>query len=709
MLRLTALALALLALGCASTEKAQRQATLSYRDGLVAFEKRDFANARTHFEASLKSYWTPLAQVALARSLDRMGRFDLACLQWVPLASEDTLADLAKAGDDKARSDVVEMAESCWKKGRGVPLAARGADDPFATIVLAVDYEDILSAELAREVEALRKKHPQHVRVVLLQHPQTELGMLAARAAVAAQLQGKLWPMHDELFPGIEAPSEELVTRIADKLGLDAKRFAADLASPGVRAFLERQRGYVTALDLHGGAALVNGERAAPGALDKAVAEAIAAGRDAVKGGTDRADVHAVLASGKPRYVQLMVDGVDIEPKTFRPTRPRTSTVSKKVWRATVRKQDPILGPRNAPVTIVMFGSYQCPFCKRSLKTLEHVRRVFGNHVRIVNKHKPLPFHKRAVPAAYAALAAHEQGKFWAMHARIFENQRELTDESFARWAEELDLDVGVFTDAVEDGKARFGPHVDADLALADQLEVRGTPAFFINGRSMRGALPFAVFRDVIREELRKARELLDAGIDADRLYGHIIAKGAVKHDLEDKVDFAIEGRGAKGRPDAPITLTVFLDYQCPFCQRFVKTLDDVQRTLGDKTVRIVYKNLPLSFHKQAMNAARAAMAAKRQGKFWEMSRLLLDNARGLADDSYAGFARRLGLNEPRFLQDMQSPETTKLIEQDLADAKAIGVRGTPTTFINGRKIRAPASRPEQIVALIRKHFLDKR
>jgi protein-disulfide isomerase len=102
--------------------------------------------------------------------------------------------------------------------------------------------------------------------------------------------------------------------------------------------------------------------------------------------------------------------------------------------------------------------------------------------------------------------------------------------------------------------------------------------------------------------------------------------------------------------------------------------------------VKFVYKNYPLPFHKQAMPAAKASVAAGKQGKFWEMHDKIFENYRTLADDSYAKFATELGLNLDQFKKDFDSEETKAFIDKEVTQARAADVRGTPTIFINGKK-----------------------
>jgi len=102
--------------------------------------------------------------------------------------------------------------------------------------------------------------------------------------------------------------------------------------------------------------------------------------------------------------------------------------------------------------------------------------------------------------------------------------------------------------------------------------------------------------------------------------------------------------------------------------------------------VRFVYKNYPLPFHKNAMPAAKAAVAAGKQGKFWEMHDKIFANARALSDEFYVKAAGELGLDIEKFKKDMESPEVKQLIDEEMKQARVASVRGTPTIFINGKK-----------------------
>jgi protein-disulfide isomerase len=130
--------------------------------------------------------------------------------------------------------------------------------------------------------------------------------------------------------------------------------------------------------------------------------------------------------------------------------------------------------------------------------------------VRIVWKNLPLSFHQNAMPAALAAMAAHDQGKYWEFHDKLFANQKNLTRDDFIKYAKELKLDVPKFTAALDSPKNK--EKIQADAAEAAKLGVTGTPAFFINGRFLNGAKPFAAFAELINQELQKQGKPIPPG-----------------------------------------------------------------------------------------------------------------------------------------------------------------------------------------------------
>lgn len=157
-------------------------------------------------------------------------------------------------------------------------------------------------------------------------------------------------------------------------------------------------------------------------------------------------------------------------------------------------------GGADAPITIVMFSDYECPFCKRGEDVVDEVMAAYGDKVHLVFRDYPLPFHQNARPAAEAAHCANAQDKFWEYHGKLFENQSALTAADLKRYAGELGLDQGKFDTCLDEGT--FKDAVQKDFVDGGQVGVDGTPAFFINGRMLSGAQPFEQFKTIIDEEL---------------------------------------------------------------------------------------------------------------------------------------------------------------------------------------------------------------
>ncbi len=164
----------------------------------------------------------------------------------------------------------------------------------------------------------------------------------------------------------------------------------------------------------------------------------------------------------------------------------------------------PALGPAEAPVTIVEFSDFECPFCGRVVPTLEEVRKNYGEKVRLVFRQFPLNnIHPNAQKAAEASLCAHDQQKFWPMHDAMFKEQRSLGVEQLKEKAARLGLEAGAFNECLDSG--RHADQVAADLEAGGSLGVTGTPALFINGRFLSGAQPYDEIARLIDEELAVA------------------------------------------------------------------------------------------------------------------------------------------------------------------------------------------------------------
>jgi protein-disulfide isomerase len=164
----------------------------------------------------------------------------------------------------------------------------------------------------------------------------------------------------------------------------------------------------------------------------------------------------------------------------------------------------PAQGPSSAPIELIEFSDFQCPFCYRAHPTVKQVLDTYGAKIRFVYRNYPLPNHPNARPAAEAAQCANEQGQFWPYHDRLFADQSKLAESDLKASAAALGMDAGKFNACVDSHK--YKARVDADTQAGNDAGVNGTPAFFINGRMLSGAQPFDEFKRVIDEELAAKR-----------------------------------------------------------------------------------------------------------------------------------------------------------------------------------------------------------
>jgi protein-disulfide isomerase len=336
----------------------------------------------------------------------------------------------------------------------------------------------------------------------------------------------------------------------------------------------------------------------------------------------------------------------------------------------------PAFGPSDALVTIVEFTDYDCPFCAKAEHTMQTIRDRYGKDVRFAVAMHPLPMHPNARPAALAALeqCSSSSSSFASVHARMFERP---DDRPALRGS----------TDAT-----RLLAHAEA---LADKLHVRGTPTFFVNGRRIGGAQPLPTFERVIDEELAYARGLTSRGIARERVYSVILEEARAnpapfeEESAEDGPVFVPEAKTAGGAvlagpANASRTILVFTDFECPYCKR----LDGQLRDLAAKeNVRVVLRNKPLPMHSHARLAAKAAIAADKQGKLAEMTKELFQHQDALDRASLMIYAERLALDIDRFRVDLDSWETDARLAEDEALATKLNVKGTPTSFVDGKRV----------------------
>ena len=370
-----------------------------------------------------------------------------------------------------------------------------------------------------------------------------------------------------------------------------------------------------------------------------------------------------------------------------------------------VAEEDPQLGSTTALVTLVELGDYQCPYTQRVQETLAKLRESYGpDQLRIVWKNEPLPFHEKAHDAAEIGAGVHALAGdevYWRFHEAVFKDQQHLEPESLFTHAQQ----AGV-TDmtALRQG---FTAHtwagkVERDHDLAKTSGVNGTPAFLVDGEALSGAQPFEKFKTVIDRQLAAAQAKLAAGTPRERLYAVVSSEYHREHPTpvaasekpshtDDWVTVhkvPVGSSPVRGKSDALVTMIELSDYQCPYCRREEAVITELRAAYGDK-LRIVWKDNPLPFHDRAEPAAELALEAlaqKGSAGFWKVHDELLASEH-LTDDDLMAIAEKEGLTRAR----TAAAITEHLHKRQLAADKELAVDfeagGTPTFFINGRRI----------------------
>ena len=577
----------------------------------------------------------------------------------------------------------------------------KGPEHAKVTIVEWSDFQCPFCSRVEPTLDQIVKTYGKDVRIAwknqpLPFHPNARPSAQIAMAAYAKKGNSAFWKVHDTLFHNQQAQTRADLEKYGKEVGLDDsdikdaldnKKYDPEINADSAEGNKFGARG-TPAFFING--RLVSGAQPFD-AFKKVIDEEIANATRAINAGAKLASVYDVLTA----------NGKQSAAAPERPQQPQPAQADPNAVYKVPVGNSPERGPKTAKITIVQFSDFQCPYCSRVEPTISELEKDYGKDVRIVWKNNPLPFHQNAMPAAKAAMAAAAQGKFWEMHDKIFADQAHLDEATYEKYAQELGLNMSKFKAALSD--AKIEEEIKADQALALRFGVQGTPGFFINGRPLRGAQPIAQFKAVIDKELEAANAALKKGVKPADLYAELTK------DAKDKAEGAAPAaqRPQPGQPDpntvyhaavgdapvrgadarhAKVTIVEWSDFQCPFCGRVEPTLAQLMTAYG-KDVRIAFKELPMSFHNNAHAAAEAALAAKAQGKFWEMHDLMFKNQQALDRPSLEKYAAQVGLNVEKFKADLDSGKWKQKVDAEAAEGNKIGANGTPWFFINGKSV----------------------
>jgi len=650
-----------------------------------------------------------------------------AACQQAPSVLENSLSNAALSGDDPYAVAV----------DAPITTPAYGAPIPLVLITTWEDFQCPFCRFVGPAIERVVNAYPEDVQVHFRHRPLSfhPLAVPLSRASMAAHRQGRFKPFKDLFFSrqhlfmktadGKRSAIDNHMYRtrlvkLAGELGLDAKKFAEDLGVPpeGKRADAKLgARDITDKLAQDNAKGILLGARGTPTvfvngrkiklqgqsqgnyeALVQQVRAELAVATRLLRSGLPRHQVVAKrIAANNPELKEAaawMLDNALVPSaklaNAVKNDQPRGS-VPQDRFRVPLRKDAPIKGAKDsAVVTIVEFSDFQCSYCNKVSPSLQALVDEYPKDVRVAYLNLPLGFHKQARPAAEAALCAQEQGKFWQYHDELFANMAQLRDAGiFDRLATQVGLDAGKFKSCTASG--RHGKTVDADMKLANQLSVRGTPHMFINGRRARGALPLDQLRGVVEEEIKKWKPQAARFGTGDKLYTQVLkaAKEAPGLLAGDKKTINTDNSPRLGAANPKVKVAVYSDFECPYCSRVKDPLHDLTKALPND-VAVYFKHFPLSFHKKAEPAAIASICAQKQGKFWPFHDKIFGS--DLSNDTLDAAARFVGLDMAAYSKCKTDPAHKKQIAADMAEGRTAGVRGTPSIYVDGRKFNGRPS-----------------
>jgi protein-disulfide isomerase len=620
------------------------------------------------------------------------------------------VAVATERGHTEALQPVVPMRDA-----ERIPVGASpvlGRSDALVTVVMFSDFQCPFCSRVEPTLRVLRTRYGNDLRIVWKNVPLEfhNNARPAAEAALAVYDQGgpeAFWRFHDMLFDNQPNLSRENLESYAERVGVDLARFRRNLDEHTFAESIDADIALATSLNAMGTPTFfINGTRLVGAQPVERFVSVIDSVLERARAISSRDTVYAAMVANP-------VEGEPDEPeRPAPPTQPREHANG--VYRVPL-ENSPTVGAATALVTLVMFSDFQCPFCFRAESTLRSLRTRYGNDLRIVWKHNPLPFHDHAQLAAEASMEAFAQRGnigFWRFHDILSENYQHLERADLERYAETAGLDLARFRRSLDEHS--HAQRITHDQQLAERLHAQGTPVFFINGRFLLGAQPEEIFVRIIDGARTEAQALLrrTPGLTRTGLYARTMqgAEDSVP-EIADSYNFGetnapndTQGDGfdtvhrvrtlpntpSAGPVNAPIVIQYFTDLQCPFCARVDATVQQLRAHYGNR-LRLVYRHYPLPFHPNALPAANAAHEVFLQGgtqAFERFTRCVFEEQASLDIELMARCAQRAGANAATVRIAVTEGRHTVRIQQDIAAANDTHLSlGTPAFFINGHFI----------------------
>ena len=586
----------------------------------------------------------------------------------------------------------------------GIPIGFTEDGHPYrgnldAPIVLEEfsDFQCPFCARFATQtLPTLLENQIMNGEVVMIYYdfPLTSIHPQATAAANAARCAGEqgiefYWQMHDLLFANIaewsSAGADNVFANYAQEMGLEIEPFAACLVTGK----------HVEAIEADLALGNSRGVRSTPSFFLN-----------------DQILVGAQPIQAFNQAITIIQDGGELPVADEAPTTENQVAALPTPAPVDYDSVAMALGDENAPVRIVEFTDYQCPFCQRHVaQTMPLLLSQMIETGRVYYMLKDLPLeniHPEARIAANAARCAGEQEAYLEMHDLLFATQSEwggngedAAQQVFVEFATELELDTEVFDQCV--AERRYDELVQANMDEAAGFGVSGTPFFFIDGFPINGAQPYDLFEFAIgRAEEGTLAEAYQPQQQQQQQQQQQ-PPSIVEVDLGDS--FGI------GDPNAPVTIVEFTDFQCPFCARhFAQTLPGlIEGYVETGMVYYVFKDLPLTqIHPQAFVAAEAAQCARDQEAYMGMHDMLFGkqgewNGRSDAADIFVTYAEQLGLDTAVFGECLNTHQHEAAVNADLQQGLGLGIRGTPTFAVNGRLVSGaqPLAAFEEAISLL--------
>jgi protein-disulfide isomerase len=366
------------------------------------------------------------------------------------------------------------------------------------------------------------------------------------------------------------------------------------------------------------------------------------------------------------------------------------------------------LGDPDAPVTVVEFSDYQCPFCLRHFQqTIPLLKENYIDTGRVYYIFKDFPIEGlhplayRLHEAALCVVDSDDTDGYWQAHDLFFTDAESFQVDTLeamdaAILAEFTAVGLPDVSECLQSNK--YAEAVQADLNEARSLGVNSTPSFFINGFPITGAQPYSVFESAIG--LAERGMLQEAFAESAQAQAQAQAQAEAEATAQAAPkDVPLSDEPAKGSADASITIVEYSDYQCPFCLRhFQQTIPQMQQYIDAGQVRYVFKDYPIhSIHPQAQKAHEAARCAREIGGddlYWTMHDILFSRQDEWSQMPVPGheailktYAVEAGLPQDEFDECLDSGRYYDAVNAEVAEGLQLGVNGTPTFFVNGQPL----------------------